>query len=39
MKRMGRKLRLLITHHRVITQGRLGGRLNQDGLNGQGRWF
>lgn len=39
MKRMERKFRLLITHHRVITQGRLGGKLKQDGLCTTGRWF
>lgn len=39
MKRMGRKIKLLITNHRVTTQGRLGARLKQEGMSGQGRWF
>ncbi len=39
MKRMGRKIKLLITNHRVITQGRLGARLKQGDISRQGRWF
>ncbi len=39
MKRMSRKFRLLITHHRVITEGRLGGKFKRDGLCYKGRWF